>query len=174
MLREVVTPCNQHHHKVPQLHARQSRPQTTNRPQSATFTDFVLAYEQKNEHKVDYDHEKKKSISRKKFLMGLLRAGVEMERVSISYWPFLSELCFYLILDASTGKIASSKLATSKLVNSKLANGKLATGKLETDKLATGKLANGKLATVKLATGELATGKLATDKLVTGKLAMAS
>lgn len=45
------------------------------------FTDFVLAYEETTETKSDYEAEKKKSVIRKKFLMGLLRAGLEMERV---------------------------------------------------------------------------------------------
>lgn len=44
-------------------------------------SDFILAYEEKTELRADYAEERKKALSRKKYLMGLLRAGVEMERV---------------------------------------------------------------------------------------------
>lgn len=45
------------------------------------LTDFIVAYEEKTELRADYAEERKKSLARKKYLMGLLRAGLEMERV---------------------------------------------------------------------------------------------
>ena len=49
------------------------------------FADFIVAYEEKTELRADYAIERKKSLARKKFLMGLLRAGLEMERVRLYY-----------------------------------------------------------------------------------------
>ena len=50
---------------------------------SMLFADFIVAYEEKTELRADYAIERKKSLARKKFLMGLLRAGLEMERVRL-------------------------------------------------------------------------------------------
>ena len=52
---------------------------------SMLFADFIVAYEEKTELRADYAIERKKSLARKKFLMGLLRAGLEMERVRLYY-----------------------------------------------------------------------------------------
>ena len=49
------------------------------------FADFIVAYEEKTELRADYAIESKKSLARKKFLMGLLRAGLEMECVRLYY-----------------------------------------------------------------------------------------